>query len=650
MIASRDLAQQFAFKNHLFLTLTVLATTALISTDGSAFSLILFLSCIAWRLWIELVSLKIPSRWLTGITSLVLIFLTYKEHGTLIGTDVTVTLLVGLTGLKILECSAERDKFFLYLLCWATIGFKFLFQVDLWILIPSSVLTMMVFYLMLRDQSSIPSKRVILLHALTAIPVGLVLFIIFPRNQYPINAGFGSTITSADSAVTGFSDELMPGSIASLTKIQETAFRVQFESDYHPDMINLYWRGDTLAEAQGLYWKKRTNPQSRDRQSDRANSAEPNISYTVLLEPHGKNWIFTLPGTISVNSKEMTLVQNRSSNFSSVGPIYRNISYRSMSNSDIKYEPSLETDYIDQPTLSPAVKELIAPIEKLKTRKQKIQALLNIFRSGNFVYSLNPGKMETLDDFLISKKEGFCEHFSAAFASLARALKIPSRIVVGYQGGDYNSVGNFWKVSQSDAHAWVEVVDDHQQWSLVDPTSTVAPSRLQRGASYATNLGKRLFSGDHFDILALFFGSISNFFENLNFRWNIFLIEFDSEYRETFIQYLKLFFEETLLPLGIVVIGAWWLLKRIRRRITRGVKPYQKIFLDLEKWAHKKGLSRKISEPPVAYCHRLAAQFPPIDKELNELADIYAKASYDEIRDSRQLQKMRRCLRKIKSF
>ena len=41
---------------------------------------------------------------------------------------------------------------------------------------------------------------------------------------------------------------------------------------------------------------------------------------------------------------------------------------------------------------------------------------------------------------------------------------MPARVVVGYQGGKYNDPEPYLIVSQSDAHAWVEVWQQGLGW------------------------------------------------------------------------------------------------------------------------------------------------------------------------------------------
>jgi hypothetical protein len=65
-------------------------------------------------------------------------------------------------------------------------------------------------------------------------------------------------------------------------------------------------------------------------------------------------------------------------------------------------------------------------------------------------------------------------------------MGVPARIVTGYQGGEFNAVDGYWVVRQSDAHAWAEVWQAGKEdgstvgsWVRVDPTSAVAPQRIE---------------------------------------------------------------------------------------------------------------------------------------------------------------------------
>lgn len=93
--------------------------------------------------------------------------------------------------------------------------------------------------------------------------------------------------------------------------------------------------------------------------------------------------------------------------------------------------------------------------------------------SGEFRYTLNaniqdPG-IDPLEDFLFNRKVGHCEYFASALAMMLRGVGIPSRLVSGFKGGDYNTDSGLFEVEERHAHAWVEAyIDD--RWVILDPT------------------------------------------------------------------------------------------------------------------------------------------------------------------------------------
>ena len=111
-----------------------------------------------------------------------------------------------------------------------------------------------------------------------------------------------------------------------------------------------------------------------------------------------------------------------------------------------------------------------------------VGAALDYLRTGGFVYSLEPQPLgrDAVDDLLFRTREGFCGHYASAFVTLMRAAHVPARVVTGYLGGEWNPIGEFVEVRQSDAHAWAEVWLEGRGWTRMDPTAVVAPARLER--------------------------------------------------------------------------------------------------------------------------------------------------------------------------
>jgi hypothetical protein len=60
-----------------------------------------------------------------------------------------------------------------------------------------------------------------------------------------------------------------------------------------------------------------------------------------------------------------------------------------------------------------------------------------------------------------------------ALATALRANQIPANVVVGFYHGEWNEVGNYYILRNSDAHAWVEAKLDKGSWQKIDPTKFI---------------------------------------------------------------------------------------------------------------------------------------------------------------------------------
>ncbi|HEX9598254.1 MAG TPA: transglutaminaseTgpA domain-containing protein [Gaiellaceae bacterium] len=117
-----------------------------------------------------------------------------------------------------------------------------------------------------------------------------------------------------------------------------------------------------------------------------------------------------------------------------------------------------------------------------------VVALETWFRStGGFTYSEQPGPtpgLPPLVGFVADTKTGYCQHFAGAMALMLRLLGIPARVAAGFLPGSYH--GDFWQVTDHDAHTWVEVWFRGFGWLPFDPT----PGRGHLSGTYSsTSLG-----------------------------------------------------------------------------------------------------------------------------------------------------------------
>lgn len=82
-----------------------------------------------------------------------------------------------------------------------------------------------------------------------------------------------------------------------------------------------------------------------------------------------------------------------------------------------------------------------------------------------------------LATFLTEKNFGNCEYFATATALLLRTRGVPTRVAVGFVGGDWLPRGNFYRIRNERAHLWTEVKLADLGWVPLDPTSWVTRQR-----------------------------------------------------------------------------------------------------------------------------------------------------------------------------
>ncbi len=125
------------------------------------------------------------------------------------------------------------------------------------------------------------------------------------------------------------------------------------------------------------------------------------------------------------------------------------------------------------------------------------------------------GGHDPMEAFLTDFKRGHCEYFAGAMTLMCQSLGIPARFVVGFhcEPDDFNSIGDYFEVKQSDAHAWCEVYTG-RRWETFDPTSG-------RGAVGASNHP--------------WFSEAKKFIDYLEFKWANTVVAYDTGDRRNLI-------------------------------------------------------------------------------------------------------------------
>lgn len=116
------------------------------------------------------------------------------------------------------------------------------------------------------------------------------------------------------------------------------------------------------------------------------------------------------------------------------------------------------------------------------TRYDRVLAIESYFAQGDFTYQTRrvpiPNEQEDyVDQFLFETQVGYCDNFSTSMAVMLRAIGIPSRWVKGFTSGEQiedlstdDEERYRYKITNRNAHSWVEVYFPEIGWIPFEPT------------------------------------------------------------------------------------------------------------------------------------------------------------------------------------
>lgn len=443
-----------------------------------------------WRVVIARRGLRLPSIGLRFALAGAVVVGLVLDYGTVNGLEPGSSLLVAMAAMKLLETRTRRDCRLLVYLGYLLLLSQLLAHQDLlWLLwlVGGVILTTAALLDLQHPQALLPIRhnlRTGSALALKALPLMLLLFVLFPRIPGPL---WG--LPQDSHARSGLSDTLQFGSISKLSQSDAVAFRVRFERpEQLPARRDRYWRGPVLDSFDGYRWTSR--PENHSLPQPATTAQGPSIGYEVQLEAHGRRFVPALetplapfPGDLSLASDyvlqsrnaimDARLVPLRSSPVTVREPQMPRWRQRVLSKLAAEQNP--RTQDLVQAWLA------VDP-----DPQAVVSAALDHFSQAPFRYTLEPPLLrgsDRVDAFIFDSQAGFCEHYAASFVVMMRMAGIPARIVTGYQGGEIN--GDYLIVRQSDAHAWAEIWRPDQGWIRVDPTAAIAPERIEYGLGAA---------------------------------------------------------------------------------------------------------------------------------------------------------------------
>ncbi len=310
------------------------------------------------------------------------------------------------------------------------------------------------------------------------VPLAIAAFLFVPRLSEPWWGAPG-----ADSARTGLSDRMAPGSMTDLLIDDTPAFRASF-TGAPPPPAERYFRAVVMTDFDGHAWTR-----GRPRWRRTAEPLEPRIApiaYELTLEPDNGPWLPALDmPTERPDGAYMTSDHSLVLRTASRTPRTFHLESALRARLAARLDDAQRARFLTLPDgFDPRSRELAQRWRaELDDDDAIVRAALAMFRA-DFTYTLSAPLLgrDTVDDFLFGTRAGFCEHFSSSFTFLMRAAGIPARVVTGYQGGWWVTGGEYLLVRRSDAHAWSEVWLDGRGWVRVDPTAAVSPARVELGA------------------------------------------------------------------------------------------------------------------------------------------------------------------------
>jgi hypothetical protein len=374
------------------------------------------------------------------------------------------------------------------------------------------------------------------------------------------------------------------------------------------------------------------------------------IYQRISLQPHGERWMFALDHPASVVRGAEYLAGNilRSEHAITSRKLYEVSSQPEDHETIIPANQRVEATGLPA-HVPPRVKELVDGWKSANPDpKAIVKAARGYFRDQPFVYTVNPGTYDdprALEEFLFVRREGFCEHYAAAFATLMRVAGVPSRIVIGYHGGDYNSLGKYVIVRQAHSHAWCEVWLKDEGWERVDPTEMIAPDRITstlnsyleaRGTQEDASAAQRSSGSKGWHRLG---HELQLAWDSVNYQWDLRVLNFDQESQRNFLFALGLgatSWTEILIWVLVATAGFVSVLSLWLRKPAVAVDKVSRGYARFCSALARAGLSREPWEGPQDFSRRAAERFPDQAEIIRRISELYIQVRYTAANTSPQ--------------
>ncbi len=582
----------------------------------------------------------------TGIGILVLM------HQGVFGRDAGTAVFITALGLKLLEIKQRRDLYLITYLAFIVAASQFLYMQSLlmvgYIVLVSISLLATLISMNAASISVSQSLKVAGRIFLQAVPLMAIMFVFFPRVEAPR----WSFLQENNQAMSGLSDVLEPGAISKLGMSGEIVFRAKFDGKI-PTHAERYWRGPVFSYTDGKRWRQTKNTHFKRFMDKVSFSGEP-YHYQLLMEPQTKNWVFALdmPADFSPPLNSSGTYQLRTSKTFNQRAEYQLSSY---SHYNTGYITKTElSDNLQLPGNPDArVQELVAQLGGFdSTPEIFITNLFQHFRKNNFYYTLMPPLMgdQPIETFLFDAQAGFCGHYATAFVYLMRVAGIPARVVGGYQGGSYNKTGSFIEVRQANAHAWAEVWLSGKGWVRYDPTTAIAPERVQHGVNIEQQIANNTvsFSSVQLDSKTLaLMKRMRSLWSSMDYSWQRWIINYDRQHQLDFMQGLGIDSLKQMFYwlVGLVGLVTFLLAIYVFRQQAPVLDKVQIVYAKACQKLMRAGLIKGDNEGAQDFLLRVNEKIPQVAVPFARITALYIQLRYGYKKEERQLAQLKMYVR-----
>ncbi len=468
---------------------------------------------------------QIPESWTTLFT-LIYVLVYFADYFFLSGSFLaaTIHLVLFLIVMRLFSLQRPRDHYLLAVLSFLmvlasavlTVGSTFVFAFAIFLFV--AVLTFVLMEMRHsvagdaggKSASAKPAQTVAedspatspprrMAYSLVAIAPALMLlilagsFLIFfflPR----VSSRYLTAYAPSSDVSTGFTDSLQLGRIGQIQQSSSVVMHIEIDNDTQ-GLYELKWRGVALNKFDGRTWSNSfgsrplqysgTGIYRLGRPDAPGSVINPRrvIHYRVLMEPLGTNVFFVAekPRTLAGNYRPVSMdASGALYNLDQEHPINR---YQADSElPDIDSDalrlasnavPEGADAYLNLPPLDLRISQLAEQITSSAPSNYEKALAIEQYLRTHFGYTLQLGRthpQDPLANFLFERKQGHCEYFASSMAVMLRTLGIPSRIVNGFRGGEFNDLTGQYVIRASNAHSWVEAFFPGFGWISFDPT------------------------------------------------------------------------------------------------------------------------------------------------------------------------------------